>query len=63
MRFAACRAGLVDELLLYTAPVLLGDTARPLLTLPEFASMSAAPRWKVVDRRQIGEDTRLLLRP
>jgi diaminohydroxyphosphoribosylaminopyrimidine deaminase/5-amino-6-(5-phosphoribosylamino)uracil reductase len=57
------RAGLVDELLLYTAPVLLGDTARPLLTLPEFASMSVAPRWKIVDRRQIGEDTRLLLRP
>ena len=53
----------VDELLLYTAPVLLGDTARPLLTLPEFASMSAAPRWKIAERRQIGEDTRLLLRP
>ena len=53
---------LVDELLLYTAPVLLGDAARPLLRLPEFASMAAAPRWKIVDRRQIGEDTRLLLR-
>jgi len=56
-------AGLVDELLLYTAPVLLGDAARPLLTLPEFASMNDAPRWKIVERRQIGEDTRLLLRP
>ena len=56
-------AGLVDELLLYTAPILLGSSARPLLTLPEFASVSDAPRWKVVDRRQIGEDTRLLLRP
>jgi len=56
-------AGLVDELLLYTAPVLLGDTARPLLTLPEFTAMSGVPRWKILDRRQIGEDTRLLLRP
>ena len=55
-------ADLIDELLLYTAPVLLGDAARPLLTLPEFVSMSVAPRWKIVDRRQIGEDTRLLLR-
>jgi diaminohydroxyphosphoribosylaminopyrimidine deaminase / 5-amino-6-(5-phosphoribosylamino)uracil reductase len=55
-------ADLVDELLLYTAPVLLGETARPLLTLPEIASISNAPRWKIVDRRQIGEDTRLLLR-
>ncbi len=57
------RAGLVDEMLLYTAPVLLGDTARPLLTLPEFSAMSAAPRWKIIDRRHIGDDTRLLLRP
>ena len=56
-------AGLVDELLLYTAPVFLGDSAQPLLTLPEFTSMSVAPRWKIVERRQIGEDTRLLLRP
>jgi diaminohydroxyphosphoribosylaminopyrimidine deaminase/5-amino-6-(5-phosphoribosylamino)uracil reductase len=56
-------AGLVDELLLYTAPVLLGDSARPLLALPEFTSMSAVPRWKILERRQIGEDTRLLLRP
>ena len=55
-------ADLVDELLLYTAPVALGDTARPLLTLPEFKEISDAPRWKIVDRRQIGEDTRLLLR-
>jgi diaminohydroxyphosphoribosylaminopyrimidine deaminase/5-amino-6-(5-phosphoribosylamino)uracil reductase len=54
--------GLVDELLLYTAPVLLGDIARPLLALPEIVAMSDAPRWKIVDRRQIGEDTRLLLR-
>jgi diaminohydroxyphosphoribosylaminopyrimidine deaminase/5-amino-6-(5-phosphoribosylamino)uracil reductase len=55
-------ANLVDELLLYTAPVALGDTARPLLTLPELTEISDAPHWKIVDRRQIGEDTRLLLR-
>ena len=60
---ALLTAGLVDELLLYTAPILLGDTARPLLALPEFASIAEVPRWKVVDHRQIGEDTRLLLRP
>ncbi len=55
-------ADLVDELLLYTAPALLGDSARPLLALPKFASMTDVPRWNIVDRRQIGEDTRLLLR-
>src|SRR5690606_29981424 len=31
---ALFEAGLVDELLLYVAPVLLGDQARPLLHLP-----------------------------
>ncbi|MEO5559400.1 MAG: bifunctional diaminohydroxyphosphoribosylaminopyrimidine deaminase/5-amino-6-(5-phosphoribosylamino)uracil reductase RibD [Dokdonella sp.] len=55
-------AGLVDELLLYVAPVLLGDSARPLLALPVLTDMRA--RWKLrqVDQRQVGEDIRLLLR-
>jgi diaminohydroxyphosphoribosylaminopyrimidine deaminase/5-amino-6-(5-phosphoribosylamino)uracil reductase len=56
-------AGLVDELLLYVAPVLLGDNARPLLGLPSLTDMAA--RWKLhtIDRRVLGEDMRLLLRP
>jgi diaminohydroxyphosphoribosylaminopyrimidine deaminase/5-amino-6-(5-phosphoribosylamino)uracil reductase len=56
-------AGLVDELLLYIAPVLLGDTAQPLLTLPPLADM--AQRWslRVLEQRQVGADWRLLLRP
>lgn len=56
-------AGLVDELLLYIAPVLLGDKARPLLGLPSLSEM--ADRWhlQVMDQRQIGSDWRLLLRP
>lgn len=56
-------AGLVDELLLYIAPLLLGDNARPLLQLPTIADM--ARRWplQVQDQRQIGADWRLRLRP
>ncbi|MDG2537009.1 bifunctional diaminohydroxyphosphoribosylaminopyrimidine deaminase/5-amino-6-(5-phosphoribosylamino)uracil reductase RibD [Dyella jiangningensis] len=56
-------AGLVDELLLYIAPVLLGDSARPLLGLPSLTDM--ADRWKLrtLDRRVLGDDLRLLLRP
>ncbi|MEO8779094.1 MAG: bifunctional diaminohydroxyphosphoribosylaminopyrimidine deaminase/5-amino-6-(5-phosphoribosylamino)uracil reductase RibD [Rhodanobacter sp.] len=56
-------AGLVDELLLYVAPVLLGDNARPLLKLPPLAEM--ARRWQLqsVDQRQLGPDWRLRLRP
>jgi diaminohydroxyphosphoribosylaminopyrimidine deaminase / 5-amino-6-(5-phosphoribosylamino)uracil reductase len=55
-------AGLVDELLLYVAPVLLGDQARPLLALPGIDAMAAARRLRVIDRRTVGGDQRLLLR-
>jgi len=60
---ALFEAGLVDELLLYVAPALLGDTARPLLALPPLASMAGRRRLRIVDQRQVGEDIRLLLRP
>ena len=56
------QSGFVDELLLYTAPVVLGDRARPLLALPELAGMTQAKRFRVVDRRQVGDDTRILYR-
>jgi diaminohydroxyphosphoribosylaminopyrimidine deaminase/5-amino-6-(5-phosphoribosylamino)uracil reductase len=56
-------AGLVDELLLYVAPVLLGDSARPLLALPPLADMATRWRLHVVDQRAVGSDWRLLLRP
>ncbi|HKE48469.1 MAG TPA: RibD family protein, partial [Rhodanobacteraceae bacterium] len=56
-------AGLVDELLLYVAPSLFGDDARPLLALPPLASMDVRPQFRVIDSRRIGDDMRLLLRP
>ena len=56
-------AGLVDELLLYVAPVLLGDLARPLLHLPLLAEMSRRKSLRVIDQRMLGADIRLLLRP
>ncbi|HEV2538536.1 MAG TPA: bifunctional diaminohydroxyphosphoribosylaminopyrimidine deaminase/5-amino-6-(5-phosphoribosylamino)uracil reductase RibD [Frateuria sp.] len=60
---ALLAAGLADELLLYVAPVLLGDTARPLLALPPLARMAERWRLQTVDRRVVGEDMRLRLRP
>ena len=56
-------AGLVDELLLYVAPLLLGDQARPLLQLPTLSDM--AERWQLrpIEQRQLGTDWRLRLRP
>jgi len=55
-------AGLVDELLLYVAPILLGDAARPLLALPALSEMAARLKLRTVDQRQVGADWRLLLR-
>ena len=56
-------AGLADELLLYIAPLLLGDSGRPLLALPALAGMHERWRLRVVDERKLGEDWRVLLRP
>jgi diaminohydroxyphosphoribosylaminopyrimidine deaminase/5-amino-6-(5-phosphoribosylamino)uracil reductase len=56
-------AGLVDELLLYVAPVLLGDLARPLLHLPPLAEMAGRKSLRLLDQRMLGADVRLLLRP
>lgn len=56
-------AGLVDEGLLYVAPVLLGDAARPLLALPTLSDMASRWRLRTVERRAVGDDLRLLLRP
>ncbi|MEO8804378.1 MAG: bifunctional diaminohydroxyphosphoribosylaminopyrimidine deaminase/5-amino-6-(5-phosphoribosylamino)uracil reductase RibD [Rudaea sp.] len=56
-------AELVDELLLYVAPVLLGDQARALLRLPGIDDMANARRLRVIEQRQVGDDWRILLRP
>jgi len=54
--------GLVDELLLYIAPVFLGDDACPLLKLNPLLSMEGRIQWRMIEQRQVGKDMRLLLR-
>ena len=54
---------LVDELLLYIAPKLLGPQARPLVAMDELRQLQDAPGFVVVETRQIGEDVRLRMRP
>lgn len=60
---ALLKAGLVDELLLYVAPVLLGGDARPLLSGLDIATMAQRLAFAPVDVRRVGDDLRLLLRP
>lgn len=58
---ALIQAGLVDELIVYIAPVLLGDAGRGLCTLPGLEALSAAPRLDFRDVRKVGDDLRLTL--
>lgn len=60
---ALLRADLVDEVLLYVAPVLLGADARPLFDGLHIDEMSQRLRLQTVETRRLGDDLRLLLRP
>lgn len=50
---------LVDELIVYIAPKLLGSTAQPLAVLPAFQSLSDAVQLRYTDIRMVGDDLRL----
>lgn len=54
------RAGLVDELLVYLAPSILGDTGRGMFRLPPLDGLADAIRLDIGEVVRIGEDLRLL---
>jgi diaminohydroxyphosphoribosylaminopyrimidine deaminase/5-amino-6-(5-phosphoribosylamino)uracil reductase len=56
-------AGFVDELLIYIAPVLLGEHGRPLFAGLDPASMGDRLGLRLIETRQVGPDLRLLLSP
>lgn len=60
---ALFEAGLVDELLLYVAPVLLGSDARPLFEGMRVEDMAHRRGLRWVETLRIGEDLRLRLEP
>lgn len=60
---AFLKAGCVDEVLLYVAPVLLGDRARALFEGLGIDAMAQRLQLETVETRVIGKDLRLLLRP
>lgn len=57
------RSGLVDELVLYLAPSLLGHEGRPLAGIPGIGTMADRLDWRWHEIRQVGSDLRLVLRP
>lgn len=56
------REGLVDELLLYVAPMLLGP-GREIARLPALPALADATRWVFHEVAPVGPDLRLRLRP
>ena len=59
---ALLRAGVVDELLLYLAPHLLGDAGRGMLNLGELTEMDQRLQLEIRETRMIGPDMRILAR-
>jgi len=55
------REGLVDELLLYVAPRLIG-TGRDMFAGAAFAGLAQTPQLRIVDATMVGRDLRLLAR-
>ena len=60
---AAVQAGLVDEILLYQAPCLMGQAAKGLFDLPGIDSMANRVALEIFDVRRIGVDLRIRARP
>ena len=57
---ALLQAGLVDELVLYFAPQLLGDAARGMASLGELVRLDQRVELQWQDVRQVGNDLRVL---
>lgn len=55
-------AGVVDELVIYYAGMVLGDKAQALFVMPEPARLAEAKRLRIVDVRTLGGDFRVTAR-
>jgi diaminohydroxyphosphoribosylaminopyrimidine deaminase/5-amino-6-(5-phosphoribosylamino)uracil reductase len=60
---AFLQAGLVDELIVYLAPHLMGDSARGLFRLPGLERMQDRIALEWLDVRQVGSELRITARP
>jgi diaminohydroxyphosphoribosylaminopyrimidine deaminase / 5-amino-6-(5-phosphoribosylamino)uracil reductase len=55
-------AGLIDEFIIYMAPKLMGNLARPLFELP-LQELSSAVDLQIVDVRTVGKDWKIVAKP
>lgn len=56
------QAGLVDELIVYQAPVLLGDKAKAMLQLPNYSELFEAQHFVWTSVQALGPDLKLIAR-
>ena len=60
---AFLQAGLIDELILYYAPKLMGTDAKGMFAVPELTNMQQVTHLQIIDVRQFGQDIRLRAKP
>jgi diaminohydroxyphosphoribosylaminopyrimidine deaminase/5-amino-6-(5-phosphoribosylamino)uracil reductase len=53
--------GVIDEWLVYMAPVFLGQGMPPVSGMPELGSVEAAPRWRLIGQDPVGDGLRIRL--
>ena len=56
------QAGVVDELLVYLAPSVIGDSGRGMFHLPEPTELSRSTALKIREVERVGDDLRILAR-
>jgi len=56
------QAGVVDEVLVYLAPTLIGDSGRGMFSLPELTELSRVRSLRVREVERVGADVRILAR-
>ena len=54
--------GCVDELLVYLAPSVIGDSGRGMFDLPELTELSRSTSVEIREVERIGDDLRILAR-
>lgn len=54
---------LIDELIVYMAPVVMGDTARGMFHLPNLKQMQDRVHFSIADFRMVGQDVRVTFTP
>lgn len=60
---ALVQQGLVDEFVIYFAPLLLGDRARGMFDLPELIAMDERRELRIADVAMVGRDVRIRALP